>query len=138
MSRTYRFRFRLPGGRGGLAADLVAAVLPVAAPGAPGVLWLHRGIALGVPGGIYWEDAAWLAFGASLSAPALAEVRPDGLLIAVHALEYPLADYRSEVAALAIDAWLHEEFTLPPTGAGVTASATGPVFTWGAGRPPFA
>ncbi|MFR9722359.1 hypothetical protein ACL02R_03155 [Streptomyces sp. MS19] len=138
MSRTYRFRFRLPGGRGGLAADLTAAARPAPSPDEPGALRLHRGIVLGVPGGTYWEDAAWLAFGASLSAPALAEAHPDGLLIAVHALDHPLADYRPEVAALAIDAWLHAEFTLPPTGAGVTASATGPVFTWGAGRPPFA
>ncbi|RKN39277.1 hypothetical protein [Streptomyces hoynatensis] len=136
MAREYRYRFRAPGGRGGLAADLRAEAHVPPAPVERGVR-VHRGVSLAVPDGLYWRDAAWLAAGVDLSGPALAERFPAGLLIEVHELTYPLADYRSEAAALAMDGWLRAEFGLPATGAGVSATSGGLAFQWGEHRDPL-
>lgn len=137
MPGTYRFRFRAPAGRGGLAADLVADAVSRPDVCGRGMVRLHGGVLLALPPATYWEDAAWLSFGASLSAPRLAEAHPAGLLIDVHSLDYPLGDYRSEVAALAMDGWLREEFGLPPSGADVHLGAESFVFAWGEHPPPF-
>ncbi len=47
MARTYRFRLRLPGGRGGVAVDLVAAAGPVPDGVGPGVVRVRRGVVRG-------------------------------------------------------------------------------------------
>ncbi|MDT0268761.1 hypothetical protein RM844_20960 [Streptomyces sp. DSM 44915] len=138
MTNTYQYRFRAPGGRGGLAADLVATAGPPPTTVGRGVLRLHRGVLLALPAAVYWRDAAWLGFGAALSAPALAATHPAGLLLDVRALDYPPDHYRAEVAALAVDGWLHREFDLPPTGAGVRPAVDGFAFSWGEHTAPFA
>ncbi|MEU3228390.1 hypothetical protein ABZ695_35265 [Streptomyces sp. NPDC006976] len=81
---------------------------------------IHRNIRLGLPAsGLHGKDTAWLAFGVSLNAPSLSELRPDGVFIQVTSLDHPLSDYRSEAAALAMDAWLHERFAPEGSGASV-------------------
>ncbi|WP_408994539.1 hypothetical protein [Streptomyces sp. 1268] len=101
---------------------------------------IHRNIWLGPPAaGLHWKDAAWPAFGVSLNARALSELAPDGVLIRTSSLDYPLSDYRSEAAALAMDGWLHERFGLESSGAAVTydASRGGFAFSWGGTADPF-
>ncbi|MEW2604196.1 MULTISPECIES: hypothetical protein [Streptomyces] len=101
---------------------------------------IHRNIWLGLPAsGLYWKDAAWLAFGVSLNAHALSELLPEGILVQVASLECPLSDYRSEAAALAMDGWLHQQFAVRSSGAGVTYDpAQGRfAFTWGQTAQPF-
>ncbi|TDC24647.1 hypothetical protein E1265_09125 [Streptomyces sp. 8K308] len=90
-----------------------------------------------MPAGTYWRDVAWLGAGVELSGPLLAERCPAGVLIEVHELSYPLADYRAEVAALAMDGWLRDAFDLPPSGAGVSATSVGIEFRWGPGGDPL-
>lgn len=129
-------RFRAPSGRGGMAADLRAEAHLPPEPVERGMR-VHRHVWLTVPAGTYWRDAAWLAAGVELSGPILAERHPSGMLIEVHELSYPLADYRAEVAALAMDGWLRDEFDLPPSGAEVSVSSGGLEFEWGPGGDPL-
>ncbi|WP_158943310.1 hypothetical protein [Streptomyces sp. NRRL S-378] len=89
--------------------------------------------------GIYWEDLAWLSFVVALRADELRTRHPDGVHLQIVSLDFPLADYRPEVAALAVDGWLREEFDLPDIG--ITCSYTGGAdpyaFSWGGAEPPL-
>jgi hypothetical protein len=51
----------------------------------------------------------------------------------------PLSDHRAEVAALAMDLWIREEFGLPPIDVEVRSSAADGRYTflWGATEDPF-
>ncbi|MBO3676694.1 hypothetical protein [Streptomyces sp. NEAU-YJ-81] len=135
--RTFKFRKRFPSG--GLAADLSASSIANGRPHKQHIQ-IHRKIYLSPPPGINWKDLAWLCVGVSLHSENLSSLHPEGIEIAVHRLTFPLSDYRSEVAALAIDGWLREEFHLPDTGARVDYSPeTGShAFYWGDAQDPFA
>ncbi|MEU5326190.1 hypothetical protein [Streptomyces parvus] len=138
MIHAFAFRFRGPAG--GLAVNLRAEAASPEGGIPPHSMRIHRNIWLALPAaGLHWKDAAWLAFGVSLNARALSELAPDGVLIRTSSLDYPLSDYRSEAAALAMDGWLHERFGLESSGAAVTydASRGGFAFSWGGTADPF-
>ncbi|MFI7893505.1 hypothetical protein ACIFUY_19880 [Streptomyces sp. CACIS-1.16CA] len=138
MVHAFAFRFRGPAG--GLAVNLRADTAPLDGGIPPHSMQIHGKIWLALPAsGLHWKDAAWLAFGVSLNARALSELAPDGVLVRTSSLDYPLSDYRSEAAALAMDGWLHERFGLESSGAAVTydASRGGFVFSWGVTADPF-
>ncbi|WP_328342237.1 hypothetical protein OG873_25220 [Streptomyces violaceus] len=129
MSSTYKYRFRSP--LGGLAADLTAEW------GAPADSDVHlqvdRNVRLTLPPGINWRDAAWLSFGLAVHAPDLASRHPEGLCVRVTSFDFPLAHFRSEVAALAMEGWLRQEFDLPDRELRVAFDAAGDTyrFQWG-------
>ncbi|WP_404959494.1 hypothetical protein [Streptomyces sp. 147326] len=140
MVETFRFRF-MKGGAG-LAADITAAAYEVDSP-PPQALRAYGSLHLSLPaGGLYWKDAAWLAFGMSLHTHELvARVAGRGhLVLEVASLAYPGADYQSEVAALALDGWIHQHLRLPPCGSAVRHDRAGRRFTfdWAGVDTPFA
>ncbi|MFF3380106.1 hypothetical protein ACFYXF_45020 [Streptomyces sp. NPDC002680] len=135
MTNTFKYRLRSP--LGGLAADLTGEHRT---PGASEEfhLQIYRNVWMTPPGGVNWRDSAWLSFGLSVHAPVLAATHPDGLIIKVVSLAFPLAHYRSEVAALAMDGWVREEFGLPDQGLrAVSREEGGYVFQWGDYPAPF-
>ncbi|GAA2264048.1 hypothetical protein GCM10010232_65130 [Streptomyces amakusaensis] len=137
MTEDFKFRFRR--GAQGLAANLRAGAHSLEEAPAHGIQ-IYKNIWLALPeSGLHWKDTAWLAFGVSLNAPALSRLRPEGSLIRVTALTYPLSDYRAEVAALAMDGWLHARFALKRPGASVGYDATRDQYTfaWGDITDPF-
>ncbi|MGW0312235.1 hypothetical protein [Streptomyces flavidovirens] len=138
METSFQYRLRSP--IGGLAADLTAH--PVASDQSSECsLRIHQNIWLAYPlGGLYWKDVAWLSFGVALHAQILATLHPKGLGIQMVSLRVPLSDYRSEVAALAMDGWLRAEFDLPTAGAEVSFCQAGGdyIFHWGNIESPFA
>jgi hypothetical protein len=89
--------------------------------------------------GIHWKDLAWLAFGVSLHAAELAERYPNGLSIVILSLRFPLADYRSEVAALAMEGWIRQELGLSEAGVYADFSETDETYSfhWGDQASPF-
>jgi hypothetical protein len=133
------YKYRLRNQIGGLAADLDAEFRPPQeAP--ESYVQIHQRIRLELPRtGIYWKDLAWLAFGASLHAMELAERYPNGLSITIHSLRFPLADYRAEVAALAIEGWIRQELGLPEAGVYAEYSAADGTYSfhWGDEASPF-
>lgn len=138
MTHVFRFRFRSP--VGGLAVDLRAETDPAGSGIPPHSMQIHRNIRLGLPAsGLHWKDTAWLAFGVSLNAPTLSELRPDGVSIQVTSLDHSPSDYRSEAAALAMDGWLRERFALEGPGASVAYDTAQDryVFAWGTTFQPF-
>ncbi|MGK5641353.1 hypothetical protein ACSNOK_23995 [Streptomyces sp. URMC 126] len=138
MGRTFKYRKRTAG-YGGLAADLEAEAIASGVRPSYG-LQIHKAVHLSFPQeGVHWKDAAWLAFSLSLHAPALSSDYPGGLTIQVVSLTFPLSDYRSEVAALAMDGWLREEFGLADLGMSVVfdRAAEKYVFRWGGTQSPF-
>ncbi|MFE1951977.1 hypothetical protein ACFW9D_16075 [Streptomyces sp. NPDC059524] len=102
-----------------------------------GGLIVYGKVSLALPAvPLYWEDCAWLAFGAALHASEMVELHPDGLVVEVHELRYPGADYRCEVAALAMSGFLREALGLRGAAPSVSFAKEGggaPVFDWGAG-----
>ncbi|MDX2939938.1 MULTISPECIES: hypothetical protein [Streptomyces] len=111
MTRTVKYCLRSPSG--GLAANLTAHARPSTKSDPPDVQ-IHGNVRLALPpGGLHWKDLAWLSFGVALNAPELTRRFPQGITIQVTSIEAPLSDYRSEVAALAINLWLREEFEIP-------------------------
>ncbi|MFI1284733.1 hypothetical protein ACH4U5_28965 [Streptomyces sp. NPDC020858] len=129
-------------GGAGLAADITAAAYEVDSP-PPQTLHAYGSVHLRLPAkGLYWKDAAWLAFGMSLHTHELvASVAGRGyLVLEVASLAYPGADYRSEVAALALDGWIHQHLRLPPCGSAVRHDRSNWRFTfdWAGGETPFA
>lgn len=139
-THAFRFRYRGAAGTGGLAANLWAESAPIRYGIPSHSMQIHQQIWLGLPtSGLHWKDAAWLAFGVSINAPALSEILPDGAFIRTTSLEYPLSDYQSEAAALAMDGWLHEQFDIESSGAAVTYEASRDqfAFTWGGTADPF-
>ncbi|MFE2426106.1 hypothetical protein ACFXJ5_05020 [Streptomyces sp. NPDC059373] len=135
MEYTFKFRERLS--PGGLAADLTAEKLVMNSRPADTVQ-IYRKVWLSPPDGTHWKDLAWLCFGLSLHSEQLSLAHPDGLLISIRNLSYPLSDYRSEVAAFAMDGWVREVFRLPDSGIRVVKKSDGALdsFDW-AGRDPF-
>ncbi|GGZ14261.1 hypothetical protein GCM10010387_02940 [Streptomyces inusitatus] len=137
MTEEFKFRFRR--GSHGLAANLRAGTHPLREAPAQGIQ-IYRNIWLALPEpGLHWKDTAWLAFGVSLNAPTLSRLQPEGSLIRVAALDYPLSDYRAEVAALAMDGWLRARFAIETPGASVDYDAIQDqyTFTWGDVTDPF-
>jgi hypothetical protein len=136
VSSTFKYRFRSP--LGGLAADLTAECVPPAASDDV-YLQVDRNVRLSLPRGIHWRDAAWLSFGLAVHAPALASRNPEGLLVRVTSFTFPLAHFRSEVAALTMDGWLRQEFDLSDPGLRVVVDAAGGAyrFEWGSHTAPF-
>ncbi|MEU9718266.1 hypothetical protein [Streptomyces sp. NPDC047976] len=137
MVATYKYRF-MRGGIG-LAAD-VSARTEVFASAPTGTLHIHRRLHLRLPAGhVSWKDAAWLSFGTSLHAESLAPADAGHLVIAVESFVYPGADYRAEVAALAIDGWVHQNMGVPACGISVDHDRERHEFTfdWGPGVIPF-
>ncbi|MFI6771043.1 hypothetical protein [Streptomyces sp. NPDC050355] len=135
MERVFKYRKRTP--LGGLAADLTAESFRSSTPPAHGVQIYYKFWII-PPEGLHWADLAWLCFGASLSGESLSSLHPEGLCVKIHSLTFPLVDYRPEVAAVAMDGWLHDEFQLPETGVRVDFNS-GPCeynFHWG-GVTPF-
>ncbi|MFF3261164.1 hypothetical protein ACFYWO_18565 [Streptomyces sp. NPDC002932] len=140
MTQVFKFRYRGAGGRGGLAVDLRAEAAPLDDVIPPHSMQIYKKVWLGLPAsGLHWKDAAWLAFGISINAPALSELLPAGVFLRTSSLDYPLSDYRSEAAALAMDGWLHDQFDMESSGAAVTyeASQDKLAFTWGDTALPF-
>ncbi|WP_327414619.1 hypothetical protein [Streptomyces sp. NBC_01233] len=140
MAETFTYRF-MSGGVG-LAANITAAAAEVDSP-PPHALRIYGNVHLRLPAsGLHWKDAAWLAFGMSLHTDELAERRPgsDHLVLDVASLVYPIADYRAEVAALAIDGWIHQNLHLPPCGSAVRYDRSDHRFTfdWVGVDSPFA
>lgn len=137
MTRTYAYRKWT--GLSGLACEVTADVDTTTRPPYPAGIQVYRKTWLAVPAGTHWKDVAWLSFGLSANARDLDDLHPDGLLVDVRRLTFSLAHYRSEVAALAMDGWLHEEFTLPPSRMQVITDPQGTVeFDWGLSEGPFA
>ncbi|MFE1754593.1 hypothetical protein ACFW88_29290 [Streptomyces anandii] len=101
---------------------------------------IDNGIRLVLPKeGIYWKDAAWLALGISLNARAITTKNPAGTTISVISLKAPLSDYRSEVAALAMNYWCIEEFGLEKNDvvAKFDPASSDYVFNWNGLTDPF-
>ncbi|MFI1885368.1 hypothetical protein [Streptomyces jumonjinensis] len=137
MTEVFKFRFRQ--GTHGLAANLRAEVSPLGGAPAHG-MQIHKNIWLALPEpGLHWKDAAWLAFGVSANAQAVSELHPEGAVIRVTSLDYPLSDYQAEVAALAMDGWLHARFAIRTSGFSVAYDITRNryVFAWGDVPDPF-
>ncbi|GHB85798.1 hypothetical protein GCM10010347_65940 [Streptomyces cirratus] len=138
MYDTFRYRYLHAGM--GLAADLRADAYEADDVPPPTGLLISRSLYLRLPADRvpYWLDAAWLAFGASLHAEQLIDGR--ALVLDVDAFTYPGADYRSEVAALALDGWIHRRFGLAACGAAVTYDPPSRrfSFTWPGPVAPFA
>lgn len=129
---TFAFR-RWAAPLGGLAADLTAELRAVDAPPERGTavcdgVWLTP-----PPAGLFREDHAWLAFGASLMRGQLTAAYPGGVRIQVHAFVYPVADYRPEVAAVCMAGWLRERLDAVDPGIVVRADREkrAYVFEWG-------
>ncbi|MGN5634276.1 hypothetical protein [Streptomyces sp. AC154] len=139
-TQVFKLRYRGAAGTGGLAANLWAESIAIEYGIPPNSMQIHKKVRLGLPAsGLHWKDAAWLAFGVFIKAPALSELLPDGTFIHISSLEYPLSDYRSEAAALAMGGWLHERFDIESSGAAVTYEAARNhfAFTWGETAHPF-
>ncbi|MFE9555191.1 hypothetical protein ACFYOD_17155 [Streptomyces sp. NPDC006703] len=138
MYETFRYRHLHAGV--GLAADLCADAYETDRPPPPPALLIHRSLYLRLPADRtpYWLEAAWLAFGASLHAKQL--VNGPALVLDVDAFTYPGADFRAEVAALALDGWIHRRFRLAPCGASATYDKRSHrfAFTWPSSAAPFA
>ncbi|WP_225839046.1 hypothetical protein [Streptomyces sp. NK08204] len=138
MYETFRYRSIHAGV--GFAADLRADAYETDGPPPPPALLIYRSLYLRLPPGRtpYWLEAAWLAFGASLHARHLVDGRT--LVLDVDAFTYPGADFRAEVAALAIDGWIHRRFRLAPCSASVTYDRPSHRFTfaWPGSTVPFA
>ncbi|WP_329203274.1 MULTISPECIES: hypothetical protein [unclassified Streptomyces] len=138
MHETFRFRYLHAGM--GLAADLHVDAYETVGPPPPPTLLIHRSLYLRLPADQtpYWLEAAWLAFGASLHAEQLVDGRT--LVLDVDAFTYPGADFRAEVAALALDGWIHRRFGLAPCGASVAYNRLSHrfAFTWPSQLTPFA
>ncbi|MFE1872497.1 hypothetical protein ACFW9N_16560 [Streptomyces sp. NPDC059496] len=137
MTRTFTYRLRSL--LGGLAADLSVRIVPPGEAAAPSV-GIHRGVRLLLPAaGVFGEDLAWLSFVVALRAEELCARHPEGVHLEIVSLDFPLTDYRPEVAGLAMDGWLRAEFDLPDTG--ISCSYTGGAdpyaFAWGAAEPPL-
>jgi len=132
------FAYRFQGPLGGLAADLVAECDPPDSE-AGFSLQIDRRVHLALPKGINWRDAAWLSFALAAHAPDLMNLKPGGMIVRVVSFTFPLADFRSEVAALAMDGWLRREFDLPDRGFGVSLGEGGGnySFRWGGIESPF-
>ncbi|WP_405772768.1 hypothetical protein [Streptomyces sp. NBC_01538] len=136
MASTFKYRLSSP--FGGLAVDLTGEFRPVDA-GDDFRLQVYRNVWLAPPGGINWRDSAWLSFGLSVHASELSAAHPNGLIVEVTSLVFPLAHFRSEVAALAMDGWIRREFDLPDRGlyAASRAGGGGYTFRWGEHSDPF-
>ncbi|MFB6820552.1 hypothetical protein ACFCXA_03030 [Streptomyces virginiae] len=114
MMRTFRYRLRSP--LGGPAADLSARTLPPGEAVTSSVV-IHRGVRLLLPEtSLHGEDLAWLSFVVALRAEELGVRCPEGVHLEIVSVDFPLTDYRPEVAGLAMDGWLRAEFDLPDTG----------------------
>ncbi|MGW1713690.1 hypothetical protein [Streptomyces sp. NPDC002156] len=136
MSSTFKYRLRSP--LGGLAADLTAEYAPLGA-GEEFFLQVDRHVRLSLPKGVNWRDACWLSFGLAAHAPDLVSRNPEGILVRVTSLDFPPAHFRSEVAALALDGWVRQEFALPDRGlrAVFDAEERSYRFQWGEHVEPF-
>lgn len=122
MTEVFKFRFRGP--TCGIAVNLRAEAATLDGGIPPHSMQIYKNVWLGLPAsGLHWKDAAWLAFGVSINAHALSKILPDGILIRTSSLDYPLSDYQSEAAALAMDGWLHERFDIKSSGATVMYEA---------------
>ncbi|WP_020141228.1 hypothetical protein [Streptomyces sp. 351MFTsu5.1] len=108
--KTFRYRKRSP--IGGLLADITAEVeTSVMEPRSS--IQIQAKIWLELPGSpLHWRDVAWMAYGLSLHSERLNEMHPQGLVVKVHSFSFPLSDYVPEVAALAMEGWVREEFGL--------------------------
>ncbi|UIX31126.1 hypothetical protein [Streptomyces sp. GQFP] len=132
------FKYRLRGPFGGLAADLTVEYR-TPDPSEEFRLQVYRNVCLTLPDGVNWRDAAWLSFGLSVHAPDLSAAHPDGLTVKVTSLSFPLAHFRAEVAALAMDGWVREEFGLVDRGFHAVSceGGEGYIFRWGEHFDPF-
>ncbi|MFI8073244.1 hypothetical protein ACIF85_31255 [Streptomyces sp. NPDC086033] len=73
-----------------------------------GKLWLELPEA-----SLHWRDVAWMAYGLSLHSASLNALHPQGVVVKVHSLSFPLSDYVPEVAAFVMEGWVREEFDFP-------------------------
>ncbi|WP_329101016.1 hypothetical protein [Streptomyces sp. NBC_01439] len=114
----YKYRFMKDGI--GLAADLLAHTEE--SESAPsGAIQLDQRLHLRLPvGHVYWKDAAWLAYGLSLHTTELSPIADGHRIVVINSFAYPGADYQAEVAALAIDGWVHQNLNTPPCGISVS------------------
>ncbi|MEV5955886.1 hypothetical protein AB0M11_19295 [Streptomyces sp. NPDC051987] len=129
---TFAYRFRNP--LGGLAADLTAGhMFPGEEDGF--FLQIDRQVRLIPPAGAHWRDVHWLAHGLAAHASALLSLHPEGLTVRVTSFTFPPAHYRPEVAALAMDGWVRQQFGLPDRGLRVAFDAGRGeyMFQWGEG-----
>ncbi|MER7179470.1 hypothetical protein ABT404_08295 [Streptomyces hyaluromycini] len=136
-TETSTFAYRFHGPLGGLAADLTAGCM---SPGTEDGFFLQidRQVRLIPHTGAHWRDVHWLAHGLAAHAAALLSLHPGGLTVRVTSFTYPLAHYRPEVAALAMDGWLRQQFDLPDRGLRVAfdAGQGGYLFQWVDGTAP--
>jgi hypothetical protein len=121
-TETSTFAYRYPSPLGGLAADLTAEHT---SPGTEDGFFLQidRQMRLIPPTGTHWQDVHWLAHGLAAHTAALLSLHPEGLTIRVTSFTFPLAHYRPEVAALAMDGWLRQQFGLADRGLRVAFDA---------------
>ncbi|PWK70385.1 hypothetical protein BCL76_105338 [Streptomyces sp. CG 926] len=134
-----QYKYRFMKGGVGLAADLSAHTEESESTPSTAVQ-IYQRLHVRLPTGhIYWKDAAWLSYGLSLHATELSPVDEGHLLVVVDSFTYPGADYRSEVAALAIDGWVHQSLNTPPCGISVSFDRSHRQFRfdWGPGMVPF-
>ncbi|QYX77779.1 hypothetical protein [Streptomyces akebiae] len=138
MTRTVKYLLRSP--TGGLTANLTAHARLTTESVDPPDVQIHGSVRLALPpGGLHWKDLAWLSFGVALNARELTKRFPHGITIQVTSIEAPPSDYRSEVAALAMNLWLHEEFEIPfnNVGAEFNISSGDYEFRWDDEGDPF-
>ncbi|MCG7207145.1 hypothetical protein [Streptomyces arenae] len=86
-------------------------------------LQVDRQVRLIPPAGAHWRDVHWLAHGLAVHAAALLSLHPEGLTVRVTSFTFPLAHYRPQVAALAMDGWIRQQFILPDRGLRVAFDA---------------
>ncbi|MCX4692680.1 hypothetical protein [Streptomyces sp. NBC_01408] len=133
------YKYRFMRGGFGLAANISAHTEECEyAPS--NTIQINQGLHLRLPvDHIHWKDAAWLSFGLSLHSANLSRNDGSHLLVAIDSFTYPGADYQAEVAALAIDGWVHQNLSIPPCG--VSVSYERPrrrfCFDWGPDVVPF-
>ncbi|WP_328553966.1 hypothetical protein [Streptomyces sp. NBC_00358] len=132
------FKYRLASPSGGLAAEVAAEYGPHIGEG-DFCLQVNRNVWMVPPSRINWRDSAWLSFGLAVHSYELAARYPDGLIVRVSSLTFPLAHFRSEVAALAMDGWVRSEFNLPDLGLRAVphAGSDSYSFEWGTHAQPF-
>ncbi|MEY2231588.1 hypothetical protein [Streptomyces sp. BF23-19] len=134
-----QYKYRYMKGGIGLAADLSAHTEESGSTPSRAIR-IDQLLHLRLPAGhIYWKDAAWLSFGLSLHSAELSLNGGGHLLVVVDSFTYPGADYQSEVAALAIDGWVHQRLNTPPCGISVSFDRSHRKFRfdWGPGMVPF-
>ncbi|WP_405789337.1 hypothetical protein OG753_19110 [Streptomyces sp. NBC_00029] len=134
-----RCKYSVVQGGIGLAAD-VSAHTEESGSAPSRAIQRDQRLHLRLPAGhIHRKDAARLAYGLPLHAAELSRNAGGHPLVVIDSFAYPGADHQAEVAAPAIDGWVHQNPNTPPCGipAGFDRSRRKSCFDRGPGMAPF-